>query len=144
VFRLFRRKSKVEVLPIRQESIYARGDGEYAHEIVGESFYQDALYQIAGKKKEQAKEIFIDAFLVCESNNPHDERAVAVRVRNSKVGHLSRNVNYSYRQALSRVAPDLPAVRVAGVIVGGWKDDRSEGHYGVFLDMEWPYAFETV
>lgn len=111
------------------------GDGSYSQEIVGESFYQSALEQIAGPKTEGGKELLCVAVLICESDNPHDENAVAVTINGKKVGHLSRDDAVSWRRMLKKRLGCLPEVELDAVIVGGWDDGISEGHYGVKLDL---------
>ncbi|MEM9317732.1 MAG: hypothetical protein AAGA70_01855 [Pseudomonadota bacterium] len=121
--------------------VWIEGDGEFSQEIVGESHYQGAIAAVAGPKGDEAKDFQCRAFLICERNNAFDDNAVSVKIKNRTVGYLSRKVNYSYRTALSQISLRLPAASVDALIVGGWKNNRSEGHYGVQLDMIWPVRF---
>lgn len=111
------------------------GDGTFSFEIVGESYYQATLKRIAGPKDETGKEHYCEAVLVCEDDNQHDKDAVAVKIMGSKVGHLSRTDSKEFRYQLKKHHPQMPRVKVEAVVVGGWKDAESEGHYGVRFDF---------
>jgi hypothetical protein len=115
--------------------ISLEGDGDFAVEIVGESYHQRELASLAGKKEAEGKEYYCEAVLICEDNNPHDANAVLIRIKGLPVGHLSRGDAVAYRRILRTSQPDLPNVRVNAVIVGGWRNEHSEGHYGVRLDI---------
>jgi len=64
----------------------ARGHGEYAQEVVGESNYQPALRAI----RESKDKPFHRARLVPEDTNPYDNQAVRVDVAGKTVGYLPR------------------------------------------------------
>jgi hypothetical protein len=64
----------------------ARGHGEYAQEVVGESNYQPALRAIQASKDKP----FHRARLVPEDANPFDNLAVRVDVAGHTVGYLPR------------------------------------------------------
>jgi hypothetical protein len=117
------------------------GDGTFSQEIVGEAAYQEAIAAIVGRKSERSARVVCRAVVSLEDNNPHDEFAVVVRINSRVVGYLSRKVNYAYREQLRLLDPASPPVFADAVIVGGWKDEESEGHFGVFLDMTWPPRF---
>lgn len=106
------------------------GPGEFEFDIVGESFYQDALDQICGGKLPEGHDHECVAYLVPEPDNPHDANAVAVYIDNLKVGHVP-----SY--ATPRMAAALAGrtVTVDAMIIGGWTSDSGDGHYGVKLDL---------
>lgn len=111
------------------------GQGTFNTEIVGEAQYQDALQKIAGKKTAQSKEHYCVAVLYCERDNPYDPNAVAVFVDDRKVGYLSRDMAAAWRKALAKRYDPLPQIEVDAVVVGGWKDSFSEGHFGLKLDL---------
>ena len=83
----------------------------------------------------QGKEKDCRAKLVCETNNPHDRNAVAVLISSKKVGHLSRTDAKDYRSELLHSVGSLRVAYVYAMIVGGWIDDDSEGHFGVRIDL---------
>lgn len=81
-----------------------RGDGRFATEVVGESFYAEAfeaLYR-AHRVGDREDEWFGDALLRLESDNPHDSNAVGVYLEGCKVGHLNRQTAREFRQAIVR------------------------------------------
>ncbi len=119
----------------KNDPLYVEGEGDFSFEIVGESYYQDALGSIAGPKTEDSKEVFCEAILVCEPDNPHDSNAIAVFISDKKVGHLSRIDALAYRKSMAKRFKDVPLVKVDAVIVGGWLRDDSEGSFGVKLDL---------
>src|SRR5690554_3554571 len=67
-------------------SINLPGPGTYEFDIVGEASYQDALSDICGGKKESSAELYVDAELYLEDENPHDSKAVCVSVRGKLSG----------------------------------------------------------
>ena len=115
---------------------YIACDKTFSYEIVGESFYQKDLARIAGPKEPQSKSHYCKALLICEANNPRDPNAVAVMIDDSIVGYLSREDAIDYRGFLEEGFSEHPLVVVDALICGGWLDEKSEGHYGVKLDLE--------
>jgi hypothetical protein len=61
------------------------GTGSYDFDIVGESFYQDALEALAGGRHVKAAHVECVAFIAPEPENPHDQNAVVVTIERSKV-----------------------------------------------------------
>lgn len=118
--------------PVSTPLIELQGDGSFEFEIVGESFYQDALERLAGGRTEDGAEVEAVALLVPELTNPHDRNAVAVRILGYTVGYLSRSDALRYREACGV----MPA-RCAALIVGGWdRGPDDQGHFGVKLDLK--------
>lgn len=108
--------------------------GEFGHDIVGESHYQNALDEICGGKTEVGHHKEMLAYLVTEDDNPHDSKAVRVQIEGRIVGYLSRADAREMRRQLN--LPDGFILRVPALIVGGWDDgEGSVGHYGVKLDL---------
>lgn len=65
--------------------------------VVGESNYQDALWAAAGVENTgQRVAVECIAELVPEPDNPHDPKAIMVRVNGQCVGYLSRGVARRY------------------------------------------------
>ena len=76
-------------------------DGGRDLEVVGESYYQENLWLVAGARPGGERvRVEITAVLVPEPDNPHDRNAVGVWVNGLKVGHLSRYDAQSYRPGL--------------------------------------------
>jgi hypothetical protein len=113
-------------------------DGDEDLEVVGESFYQPNLWQLAGARPgEQRVREDICAVLVAEEDNPYDPDAVAVWINGLKVGHLSRENAQRYRPGLlaQQKARGVP-IALAGVITGGGIRSDGPGKLGVFLQHD--------
>jgi hypothetical protein len=110
-------------------------EGDQDLEVVGESYYQDNLWLLAGGQPgDQRVRVEIIAVLVAEDDNPYDPNAVAVWVEGLKTGHLSREDARRYRPGLlaQQEAKGMP-IALAGVIAGGGIRDDGPGRLGVFL-----------
>ena len=101
--------------------------------IVGESFYQDALARHAGPRGREAKSHRVIVRIELEPTNPVDPMAVCVSIEGQLVGHLSRtDARRWHRQKLTSLYAEAR-------IVGGWYRNREDqGSYGllVFLPPE--------
>jgi hypothetical protein len=113
-------------------------------EVVGESFYQKELREIAGGlAADGAKNPTVTAFLVHEPTNPYDKNAVAVAVISPakpealQAGHLSRELAPVFGRVLKRVEElGYRGAACEASLTGGW--DRSQsyrGSIGVVLDI---------
>lgn len=120
------------------------GNSDFDYEIVGESFYQQALSLICGGKTETGHNLFTTATLILESDNPYDRNAVAVYIAGYKVGHLNRREAAAFRSILADVG--LHQASVDAVVVGGWRrrGGADEGHFGVKLDVGLPLQFRRI
>jgi len=98
-------------------------------DVVGESHYQRELEEISGGRTEDGVDLSVNAELVPQDDNPHDQNAVAVQVNGKIVGFLPREQAAAYRSA------GRGREKHGARIVGGWnrgKEDR--GSFGVRLD----------
>lgn len=120
----------------RSASLMENDPDDDAHRIVGESNYQDALEAIAGAKSYEGHNHSCFAILRPEPDNPFDENAVFVMIADQKVGYLSRGDAMVMRRFLDRTGFD--EADCYATIIGGWKNERSEGSFGVELDIHWP------
>lgn len=112
------------------------GDGTFAHAVVGESYYQDNLERICGPRKPEGEHRFIEATLIMDDENPHDNQAVVVKIHGLTVGHLRRDAARTYRMALRRLGYRRKVImHCQACIRGGWQRDDNIGHYGVWLDI---------
>lgn len=111
--------------------------GDYEFEVVGESRYQAALRRIAGDHGERSAEAVCVAHLVMDDRNPHDNKAVVVRVDGAVVGYMSRDDARSFRRRLSakRLA-GMTTTCSACVVGGGTRKNGEALSYGIRLDME--------
>ena len=107
-------------------------------EVVGESHYQDALWQIAGGRRSDRVRHGVYAILEPEPSNRHDPNAVKVVIGRSCVGYLAREDAAAYREGLLRLMASCETgiVALQGVIVGGGPRPDGLGFLGVFLDHD--------
>lgn len=111
--------------------VQIEGDGAFEFEIVGESHYQTALAVICGGKTENGHERYCVAYLIPEPDNPHDPNAILVEINGLQVGYIDKHSAPRMSKAMNG-----ETVTIDAVIVGGWiRDDGSEGHFGVKLDL---------
>lgn len=112
------------------------GPGTFSIQIVGESHYQDAIEAICGGRTEDGVNMIMNAVLIHEDDNPHDNKAVRVDIEGMTVGYLDRNNAREYRQKLKKAGYPGMNAKCSALIVGGWdrgEDDR--GFFGVKLDL---------
>jgi hypothetical protein len=113
-------------------------EGYETLEVVGESHYQDTLWQIVGGRQRESVRYETHALLVPEPNNEYDPNAIQVRIDGELVGYLSREDAAVYRPGLLKLMESstnhLVALRAA--IVGGGPRSDGIGFLGVFLDHD--------
>ena len=117
------------------------GPGNFDTEVVGESNYQHMLEHICGGRSEDGVNKEVQATLILEDDNPHDNKAVRVDVTGYTVGYLPRADARSYRNKLKRAGHPRLTVTCAALITGGWDrggDDR--GYFGISLDLPERFA----
>lgn len=103
-------------------------------QIVGESFYEDALEKLAGPKTENGVNFRCAAELVPDNGNTHDANAVMVRLLGRHVGHLEREHAKRFREIMAALGLNGHALTgIQGRIHGGWKRPDDEGNYSVTL-----------
>lgn len=132
---LSRGEKKPAPTPDSKAAVYEiEGDGTYSFNIVGESYYQEALDEIAGgKKQDESHDLEVLATLGTQNSNPHDSMAVVVTIGGKCVGYLSREHARWLRGQFNSADTVLWVVKAK--IVGGWFNETGEGHYGVRLDI---------
>ncbi len=107
-------------------------------EVVGESNYQDALWQIVGGRRPDHVRHETHAILMPDPENRYDPNAIEVRIDGMLVGHLSREDAAAYRPGLLRLM-EMSATRFVALdatIVGGGPRADGRGFLGVFLDHD--------
>ncbi len=130
------RVSPTSALPA-VDTFHWPGTGAFEFEVVGESFYQRDLAQLAGQHGERSVEVPCVAKLVLEDDNKHDAKAVAVLVNGRKVGHLSREDARSYRRRLgAKKLSGECATCDAFIVGGGTRRNGEKLMYGVKLDIK--------
>ncbi len=105
--------------------------------VVGESGFQENLWALVGRTSDR---VLIDtmALLVPETDNPHDENAIAVWISGLQVGYLSEHAAHILRHDIVGAAELTGrAVAVAATIAGGGvRRDDLIGDLEVFLHVD--------
>ena len=112
--------------------------GHETLEVVGESFYQDALWEPAGAPRGSRVREPIVAVLEPEPTNPRDHSAIRVLIEDRPVGHLSSEDARAYLPGLLRLIErcETGCVGLEGVITGGGMRSDGPGFLGVFLEHD--------
>jgi hypothetical protein len=106
-------------------------------EVVGESWYQAALWRLSGGTAGDKVRCDTVAVLVPEPTNPHDPNAVAVHIDGYLVGYLPRVVAQEYLPGLLSLMSHLDGyIALRGVIVGGGYYSDGPGRLGVWLEHD--------
>ena len=113
-----------------------RGPGTFRLEIVGESYYQDALKKLCGGRTTDGHRKEVEVMLLHDDENQYDDKAIAIFIDGEPVGHLDRKTARNFRaQMIEAGATGMPAACQA-IIVGGWDRGGDDvGHFGVKLDL---------
>jgi len=97
--------------------------------IVGESHRQDTLAAISGPRRSEGKKMTVGVTLRCEPTNAYDAHAIRVEVMGQHVAYVARDQAALIADAMK--ARCRGVIEAPGLIVGGWKNAESEGHYGI-------------
>jgi hypothetical protein len=112
--------------------------------VVGESYYQEALWRAVGRRSTDRVRKEIQAVLAAETDNPYDANAIAVWIDGRQVGHLSREDAEAYRPGLLALqAKEGKSIALLGVIVGGGVREDGPGYLGVWMSHD-PADFGLV
>ena len=112
-------------------------DGRHDLEVVGESQYQDALWQVAGGRTSERVRVEVQAVLLAEPDNPYDPNVVTVLIEGAKVGYLCRDDAQAYRPGLLALGAHHRAlIALTGVVVGGGVRQDGPGMLGVWLSHD--------
>lgn len=100
-------------------------------DIVGESYHQDALFKLCGRRRRYGGvEVTAVAELVPDPDNPYDPEAVEVRIDDQAVGHI-RHDDLELLWPEIEDALDMHGFATCRAeIRGGW--DRGRGDVGLF------------
>lgn len=121
---------------VRDGAEVALLEGREDLEVVGESHYQDNLWQLVGSRRRPGVHMRSDVHgvLVAEQGNPHDANAMAVWIQGLKVGYLSRDDSQRYRPGLLALQHQYgKPIALHGVIAGGGTGDDGPDRFVVFL-----------
>ena len=106
------------------------GPGAFAVNVVGVSQYQRVLESAAEAG------VLIEAVVVREDDNPHDDQAVAVTIDGARAGYLSRADARRFRADVAAAGDATLSVRCKAKIVGGFETQTGErAHFGLKLDL---------
>lgn len=110
--------------------------GSLKLKVVGTSFRQDELCQVIGGRPTGHINIEVLAVLEAESNNEHDDNAIAVSIDGLRVGHLSREDAVMYRPGLEAlVKREGKSIGLHGRIIGGVEGKGGSGFLGVRISL---------
>lgn len=110
--------------------------GDYEFEVVGESFYQNAIESIIKNKSNNIHQEFV-AVITPYSTNKYDDKAVKVEIDGLIVGHLSKEDARSFRRRLGTKKLTNQATAAKAMIIGGHNDKAGNKlSYGVALDIK--------
>lgn len=112
------------------DEITLTGPGKFAVNVVGAAHRQDVL-----EAAMNAHGALVDATLVLEDSNPHDDHAVAVLIAGAHAGYLSRSDARRYRADLAGAGCPRATVRCQAKIVGGFPRGDERTHFGLRLDL---------
>lgn len=113
-------------------------EGNVDLDVVGESFYQDALWAVIGGVTRERVRTEVIAMLVPESNNQHDPNAIAVYIGGLKVGHIGAEDAANMIDGLKKQIAQNPGkfIALSGVVAGGGMRSDGLGRLGVFLNYD--------
>lgn len=95
-------------------------DGRTSVKVAGESYRQAELTQITGRRGTEAIKLDgVELELLCESDNPHDPRAVKVMARGMQVGYLSKGNARTYCRRIEREGGRVKVDGFIGCTEGG-------------------------
>lgn len=116
--------------------VSVEGPGTFAVDVVGVSRRQAEIAAIVERHGRSGRTLTIDATLVLENSNPHDENAVRVEIDGALIGYLSRENAPRYRTDLAAAGASAATVRCQARIVGGFETATGErANFGVRLDL---------
>jgi hypothetical protein len=96
-------QADVDAAPRNRKTDPRPWDGRTSVKVAGESYRQDDLVRITGRRGSEAIKLDdVDLELVCEPDNPHDPRAVKVLVQGHHVGYLSKGNARTYGKRIER------------------------------------------
>lgn len=111
--------------------------GAFEFAVVGESNYQRALQAIAGDHGKADANATCVAELVPEDDNPHDDKAVSVRVNDVVVAYFARDDARRFRRRLGQKKLTGRTTYCDALVVGGGtKRGGERKHYGIQLDLK--------
>jgi hypothetical protein len=113
-----------------------RGPGDFQARVVGTAKHQAAIEALTGARGKRAVQVFVQAMLVFDNDDPHDRNAVQVFVGGRLVGYLRREDAKSYRQQILKAGRGEMVGCCSAKIVGGQDGGPDDPDYfGVRVDL---------
>lgn len=129
----FKRLPRKKPIP---NNVYEWPDNGDECDIVGESYYQDAIKLLAGLDEENIGSKKFKAFLIPEDNNPYDNKAVRVDIDGMTVGYFGREDARSFRRRLGANKLSGQITACNAVVIGGRGPRGEQWHYDIFLNIK--------
>lgn len=107
--------------------------GEFDFSVVGEANYQRALSALAAEFGTRSE---FDVQIIPESDNPHDNMAVAIRRNGSTLAYMARGDARSYRRRLSSLRIGRGPATCSAMVIGGHQTASGTASYGLVLDIK--------
>lgn len=122
-------------LPVRPSLLMRTIGGQEKHEVVGESYRQDAFEQTVGPRTEDGPTIeYVTVQLAREPSNQQDPNAVAVFIGTTHVGYIPRERTAAWHPVIDHLHQTGRAVASIGQVVGGWSRANGDtGSYGLIV-----------
>lgn len=113
-------------------------EGNVDLDVVGESFYQEALWHVVGGVSRERVRTPVIAMLIPEPDNKYDGNAIAVYISGLKVGHLGADDAARLIDGLNaQIAQNAGKfIALNGVVAGGGMREDGLGRLGVFLNHD--------
>ena len=112
--------------------LYAIGTDEFDTELVGESYYLDAIKRILGVSEEDTIVEDFKVVLKFDNYNKFDENAVKALINGTMVGHLPKELARRHRDLVNR----LGFKEVLMVCDGKAFRKRGKENWGIWLDYD--------
>jgi len=127
--------SSVKTAPTEIEIIVLEGDDDL--DVVGESYRQEALWEIVGGKTAERLREEVVGYLVPEPSNEYDPNAIGVWIQELQVGFLAKELAREIIDDLHILMEANPGkyIGLRGVIAGGGERNDGPGMLGVFLEF---------
>ena len=115
-------------------------DGDDDLDIVGESYQQNNLWELAGPRSSEKTRVDVIGYLIPEPENKYDPNAIGVWIQDKKVGFVAKELAREIIDDLLELMKEHNGsyVGLRGVIAGGGTYADGPGQLGVFL--EYPAA----
>lgn len=139
IFKRLFDNSESKNIPVGEEILILEGSDSL--EIVGESYRQNELWKIVGKRTSERIRLEVIATIKADRENKYDPNAIAAFVNGAHVGFVAKELAAEINEELTLLLQQNPGkvIGLRGVIAGGGEREDGQGMLGLFLD----YPAET-